>query len=83
LLATDKLPQQAPTSDCLVIPSSPAVASIALQYARKLRQEKSVKVEVELSDRPVAEVKQYAQTCRIEQLIWIEADGTPKIEQLI
>ena len=82
LLATDKLPQQAPSSDCLVIPTSPAAASAALQYARQLRQEKSVKVEVELSDRPEAAVKQYAQTCRIEQLIWIEADGTPKIEQL-
>ncbi|MEY4519592.1 MAG: hypothetical protein RLZZ499_2192, partial [Cyanobacteriota bacterium] len=76
LLATDKLPQQAPSSDYLVIPTSPAAASAALQYARKLRQEKSVKVEVELSDRPAAAVKQYAQTCRIEQLIWIEADGT-------
>jgi ATP phosphoribosyltransferase regulatory subunit len=82
LLATNKLPQQAPSSDCLVIPTSPAAASAALQYARQLRQEKSVKVEVELSDRPAAAVKQYAQTCRIEQLIWIEADGTPKIEQL-
>jgi ATP phosphoribosyltransferase regulatory subunit len=83
LLATDKLPQQAPSSDCLVIPTSPAAASAALQYARKLRQEKSVKVEVELSDRPAAAVKQYAQTCRIKQLIWIEADGTPRIEQLV
>jgi ATP phosphoribosyltransferase regulatory subunit len=83
LLATNKLPQQAPSSDYLVIPTSPAAASAALQYARQLRQEKSVKVEVELSDRPEAAIKQYAQTCRIKQLIWIEADGTSRIEQIV
>jgi len=82
LLTTDKLPQQAPSSDCLVIPTSPEAASMALQYARQLRTAKSVKVEIELSDRPEAEIRQYAQTCRIEQLIWIEADGTAKIEKL-
>jgi ATP phosphoribosyltransferase regulatory subunit len=82
LLATDKLPQQAPSSDCLVIPTSTEAASMALQYARQLRTAKSVKVEVELSDRPEAEVRQYAQTCRIEQLIWIEANGTTRIEKL-
>jgi ATP phosphoribosyltransferase regulatory subunit len=82
LLTTGKLPQQAPSSDCLVIPASPEAASMALQYARQLRTAKSVKVEIELSDRPKAAVRQYAQTCRIEQLIWIEADGTAKIEKL-
>ncbi|MGL5836260.1 MAG: ATP phosphoribosyltransferase regulatory subunit [Waterburya sp.] len=82
LLATNKLPQQSTSSDCLVIPTSPALASAALQYARHLRQEQSVKAEVELSDRPEAEVRQYAQTCRIQQLIWIEADGAVRIEKL-
>jgi len=82
LLSTNKLPQQAPSSDCLVVPTSPSAASAALQYARQLRKERSLKVEVELSDRPEAEVKQYAQTCRIKQLIWIEADGTQREESL-
>ncbi|MEL6502305.1 MAG: ATP phosphoribosyltransferase regulatory subunit, partial [Cyanobacteria bacterium J06623_1] len=80
LLSTDKLPQQAPSSDCLVIPRSPAAAAAALQYARQLRIERSLKVEVELSDRSAAEIKQYAQTCRIKQLIWIEVDGTHREE---
>jgi len=80
LLSTDKLPQQAPSSDCLVIPRSPAAAAAALQYARQLRIERSLKVEVELSDRSEAEIKQYAQTCRIKQLIWIEVDGTHREE---
>jgi ATP phosphoribosyltransferase regulatory subunit len=82
LLATNKLPQQAPSSDCLVIPTALTLASAALQYARQLRQEQSVKAEVELSDRPEAEVRQYAKTCRIQQLIWIEADGVARIEKL-
>ena len=64
LLSTDKLPQQAPNSDCLVIPTSTNAASAALQYARQLRKDESVKVEVELSDRSEADIKQYAQTCR-------------------
>ena len=81
LLSTDKLPQQPPNSDCLVVPTSSAAASVALKHARQLR-DKSFKVEVELSDRPEAEVKQYARSCRIRQLIWIEADGTSKIEEL-
>ena len=82
LLSTDKLPQQAPNSDCLVIPTSPAAASAALQYARQLRKDESVKVEVELSDRSSDEIKQYAQTCRIKKLIWIEADGSKRVEQI-
>ena len=82
LLATNKLPQQVPSSDCLVVPASPLAASAALKYARQLRQDKSLKVEVELSDRSEAEVKQYARTCWIEQLIWIEADGTSRVEAL-
>ncbi|NJK57764.1 MAG: ATP phosphoribosyltransferase regulatory subunit [Pleurocapsa sp. SU_5_0] len=82
LLTTDRLPQQAPTSDCLVIPNSKVAAAKALRYARQLREEKSIKVELELSDRPEAEIKQYAQACRIQQLIWIEADGTFRIENL-
>ena len=79
LLATDKLPQQLPSSDCLIAPTCPQAASAALKYARQLR-DKSLKVEVELGDRSAAELKQYAQTCRIEKLIWIEADGSSRVE---
>ena len=82
LLSTDKLPKQAPNSDCLVVPTSTVAASIALQYARQLRKNESLKVEVELSDRSETEVKQYAQTCRIKKLIWIEADGSKRSEVL-
>ena len=83
LLATEKLPQQAPSSDCLVIPTTTEVAAAALKYARQLRnKDEFVRVELELSDRTEPEIKQYAKTCRIKQLVWIEADGNPRIEQL-
>jgi ATP phosphoribosyltransferase regulatory subunit len=83
LLSTTKLPQQAPKSDCLVIPSTPEVEAAALKYARQLRnQDDSARVEIDLGERSQAAIKQYAKTCRIKQLIWIEADGNPRIENL-
>ena len=82
LLSTDKLPQQAPSSDYLIVPTTKDVNAAAFKYACQLRKDDSVRVELELSDRTEAAIKQYAQTCRIKQLIWIEADGTPRIEKL-
>ena len=83
LLSTAKMPQQAPHSDCLVIPTSADVAATALKYARQLRQENSsVRVEIDLGDRSYAKIKQYAQSCRIRKLVWIEADGNPRVEDL-
>ncbi len=83
LLSTEKLPQQAPTSDCLIIPTTAKVEAIALKYARQLRNEDdSARVEIDLGERSEAAIKQYAKTCRIKQLIWIEADGTPRVENL-
>lgn len=83
LLSTDILPQQAPSSDCLVIPATPKVKAAAFKYARQLRnQDDSVRVELELSDRTEAAIKQYAHNCRIKQLIWIEVDGSSRVEEL-
>ncbi len=98
LLSTDKLPQQTPKSDCLVVPTTTEVEAIALKYARKLRNERdSVRIEMYLdahlkqerrqentglSEKAKAAIRKYAQACRIEQLIWIEADGTHKVETL-
>lgn len=83
LLTTKILPQQAPCNDCLVIPTTDEVKVIALKYVRQLRnQDHSLRVELELSDRTEVAIKQYAKTCRIKQLIWIEADGNPRVEEL-
>ena len=81
LLSTNRLPQQVPSSDCLLIPSTKAAEAAAFQYARQLRDD-SMRVELELSDRNPAAIVQYARTCRIKKLIWIEADGTSRIETL-
>ncbi len=83
LLSTSKLPQQAPKSDCLVIPTTTEVEVAALKYARKLRSENNLaRIEIDLGERSEVSIKQYAKTCRIKQLIWIEADGNPRIEEL-
>ncbi|WP_019509089.1 ATP phosphoribosyltransferase regulatory subunit [Pleurocapsa sp. PCC 7319] len=83
LLSTEQLPKQAPSSDCLVIPTTIEVEAIALKYARQLRnKDNSARIEIDLGDRSEAAIKQYAQTCRIQQLIWILEDGTPKVELL-
>ncbi|MEO0834624.1 MAG: ATP phosphoribosyltransferase regulatory subunit [Cyanobacteria bacterium J06642_3] len=83
LLSTDALPQQAPSSDCLVIPTSIQVTAAAVKYAHQLRhKDHQAKVELELSDRSEAAIKQYAKNCRINQLIWIEGDGNPRVETL-
>ena len=80
LLSTEQLPQQAPRSDCLVIPTSKEAKAAALQYARQLRKNNALKVELELSDRSQEAIEQYAEACRIAQLIWIEADGSSRVE---
>ena len=83
LLSTDKLPQQAPHSDCLVISTSTKVEAQAFKYARQLRnQNPNARIEVDLGERSTSAIQQYAQTCGIEQLIWIEEDGTTRIETL-
>ncbi len=76
------MPQKALSSDCLVIPTITEVAAV-VKYTRQLRnKDELVRVELEFSDRTETEIKQYAQTCRIKQLVWIEADGNPRVEQL-
>ena len=83
LLSTAKLPQQAPHSDCLVIPTTPEVEAIAIKYARQLRKDNdAARIEIDLGERSQTAIEQYAKTCRIKQLIWIEADGSPRIENL-
>ena len=83
LLSSEQLPKQTPSSDCLVIPTTIEVEAIALKYARQLRnKDNSARIEIDLGDRSEAAIKQYAQTCRIKQLIWILEDGTPKVELL-
>ena len=81
LLSTTKLPQQAPHSDCLVIPTTTEVEAVAFKVARQLRSENAeARIEIDLGERSQAAIAQYAKTCRIQKLIWVEADGTLREE---
>ncbi|MGF1542526.1 MAG: ATP phosphoribosyltransferase regulatory subunit [Pleurocapsa sp.] len=96
LLTTERLPQQAPASNYLVIATTPQVESTAFQYARQLRkgaspefdsgacaarqEGKLTRVEIDLGGRSEAEIRKYARSCRIERLIWIQADGSQQVE---
>jgi ATP phosphoribosyltransferase regulatory subunit len=81
LLLTDRLPQQTPKSDWLVIPKTPEAESAAFVYAQKLRNsEHIVRVEIDLGGRSPTEIREYARACGIDRLAWIQADGTPIIE---
>jgi ATP phosphoribosyltransferase regulatory subunit len=83
LLTTDRLPQEVPPSDYLVIATTPQAEVAAFQYARQLRQKESrVKIELELGERSPDKVRQYASTCRIKHLVWIDSDGNSTIEVL-
>ena len=81
LLSTDKLPQQPPHSDYLVIPTTAGVEAAALKYASQLRTEHdSARVEIDLGKRSPEAIEQYARSGRIKHLVWIEADGSPRVE---
>ena len=83
LLSTNSLPQQAPKSDCLVIPTTTEVEAAALKYASHLRsKDNSARIEVDLGRRDETAIRHYAKACRIKQLVWIEADGSPRVETL-
>lgn len=83
LLSTDKLPQQTPASQCLVIPQTPKAEAAAFKYARQARQENnSLRIEMDLGGRSPQAVREYARSCRIERLVWIEEDGNATIETL-
>ena len=83
LLSTTRLPQQVPSSDCLVIPRTTEVEAVALKYARQLRnKDDTARIEIDLGERSPKAIKQYAKTSRIKKLVWIEADGHPRIEVL-
>lgn len=81
--ALPHLPQDNLATDWLVIPCSPAVATIAFNYAQKLRStEHLVRVEIELGDQSEQEIRDYAQSRWIHHLAWVKPDGVVAIETL-
>ena len=83
LLPTGTLPQQTLASDWLVIPQTPQANGTAFIHAQKLRNaQPTVRVELDLGGRSPEEIKEYARTCRIKNLAWIQEDGTVITESI-
>ncbi len=83
LLPTGQLPQQTLASDWLVIPQTPQANGAAFIHAQKLRNaQPTVRVELDLGGRSSEEIKEYARTCRIKNLVWIQEDGTAITESI-
>ena len=81
LLLASRLPQETLASDWLVIPQTAEAEAVAFIYAQKLRNSKdAVRVEVDLGGRSPEQIREYARSCRIDRLAWIETDGTAAIE---
>lgn len=83
LLSTQQLPQATPTSDWLVVPETASANAFAFAYAQKLRDSTElVRVEIDLGGRDADAIRQYASDRGIAQIVWMKADGSPKIEPL-
>jgi ATP phosphoribosyltransferase regulatory subunit len=82
LLGMNQLPQQAPSSDWLVVPETPQAYTAAFAYAEKLRESTQlVRVEMELGRREnVEDLRDYARRRGIHQIAWVNGEGIPRIE---
>ena len=83
LLPTEHLPKTTPLIDCLVIPLSTDDRSQAFRYAQSLRDaQPTLRVELELGDRVIDEIRDYARHAQIKQLAWVNAQGEVKTEKI-
>jgi ATP phosphoribosyltransferase regulatory subunit len=83
LLPTGQMPHQSPSSDWLVVSESPQSHAIALAHAQALRaSDQLVIVELDLSGKSQAAIREYARDRRIAQIAWIGKEGTPVEENL-
>ncbi|MBD2608608.1 ATP phosphoribosyltransferase regulatory subunit [Scytonema hofmannii FACHB-248] len=81
LLLNKYLPQTTPASNCLVVPETANAYAAAFAYAQKLRSAiELVRVEIDLGERDPQAIREYVRDRQIAQIVWIQADGSPKIE---
>ena len=81
LLPTEHLPKTTPLIDCLVIPLSTADRSQAFRYAQSLRESQpTLRVELELGDREMNDIRDYARNAQIKELAWIDTKEGVKTE---
>lgn len=78
-----QLPQHAPVSDWLVVPTSPQATAAAFRHAQQLRsQPQPVRVEVALENKSAEQNRLYAQHRAIAQVAWIDEAGCISTETL-
>ncbi len=86
LLGLGQLPTQTPASHWLVVPESEAAIAATFRHAQHLRSQNAqlplTRVEVELSQKPPAEIRTIARQQRIAQIAWVNAQGSVTIESL-
>jgi ATP phosphoribosyltransferase regulatory subunit len=84
LLPTGQLPSQMPSSNWLVVPTTPAAYAAAFIYAQKIRESTNlVRVELNLSEQTQPEtIHAYAQQRSINQIAWVNEAGMPRIETI-
>jgi len=77
-----QIPQATPATDWLVVPKSPSAAAAAFTYAQRIRSAANlVRVEVELQSADnMNTIRAQAKQRRIQQIAWVDEDGTPHIE---
>jgi ATP phosphoribosyltransferase regulatory subunit len=83
LLLSQKLPQDIPASDWLIVPENESAYAAAFAYAKELRNSAAlVRVEMDLGGRDASAIRQYAQERSIKQIAWIKADASKTIESI-
>ena len=83
LMTTKRLPQQAPVSDWLVVAANREAQVAAFRQAEKLRNSApDIRVELDLGDRDQSALREYASTCRIKNIVWVNSDGTTIVENV-
>jgi ATP phosphoribosyltransferase regulatory subunit HisZ len=86
LQSRDRLPTSIAATDWLVVPRDTAAQAAAHTHARTLRRENpSDRVEVALEEIAASPttVRDYAFRRRVQQLVWVAADGAIEVEALV
>ena len=84
LLLNKYLPQVTPASNYLVVPETANAYAAAFAYAQKLRSATElVRVEIDLGERDAEAIREYVRDRQIAQIVWIKADGSPRIESMV
>ena len=86
LLTKGALPRQALSSHCLVAATTPSAIAATFRHAQQLRHQHHApevrRVEVELCQRPPEATRAYARHRHIDQIIWVNDQGSAVTEPL-